>query len=221
MENKSVNIILFGPPGAGKGTQADNIAKHFNFYKISTGDLLRKEINDNTDLGNKIKSKMNQGLLISDNIINDLIVKILSTEKYFNRIIFDGYPRNLNQAKNLDLLMQKYNQKISCVLNLQVDKKSIIKRILGRLVCSKCGATFNKYFNQPTKENHKCGLSFLKTRTDDNEKTIINRHETYTKETLPIIDYYADQKILYEIAGTKEINQIYNEIRSIITSLET
>ena len=216
-----MNIILFGPPGAGKGTQADNIVKHFNLHKISTGDLLRKEINNYTDLGNKIKSNVDQGLLISDNIINDLIVKILSNKKYYNRVIFDGYPRNLNQAKNLDLLMQKYNQKISCVLNLKIDKKSIIKRILGRVVCSKCGATFNKYFNQPSKENHKCSLIYLETRTDDNEETIINRYETYTKITLPIIDYYVDQKILYEIAGMGEINQIYKEICSIITSLET
>ena len=216
-----MNIILFGPPGAGKGTQADNIVKNFNLHKLSTGYLLREEIKNNTDLGNKIKSKIDQGLLVSDNIINDLIDKILSSKKYYNRLIFDGYPRNLNQAKSLDLLLIKYNQKISCVINLNVDKESIIKRILGRLVCSECGLTFNKYFDPPQKEKYNCNLKYLKARTDDNEKTIEKRFDTYTKKTLPILDYYADQKILYKIDGTRQINQIIDEIRSIFDSLET
>ena len=216
-----MNIILFGPPGAGKGTQADNMVKNFNLHKISTGDLLREEIKNNTDLGNKIKSKIDQGLLASDDIINDLIDKILSSKKYYNRLIFDGYPRNLNQAKSLDLLLMKYNQKLSCVINLNVDKESIIKRILGRLVCSNCGLTFNKYFDPPQKEKYNCNLKYLKARTDDNEKTIEKRFDTYTKKTLPILDYYADQKILYKIDGTRQINQIFDEIRSIFASLET
>ena len=216
-----MNIILFGPPGAGKGTQADNMVKNFNLNKISTGDLLREEIKNNTDLGNKIKSKMDQGLLVSDDIINGLIDKILSNKKYYNCLIFDGYPRNLNQAKSLDLLLMKYNQKLSCVINLNVDKESIIKRILGRLVCSKCGLTFNKYFDPPQKEKYNCNLKYLKARTDDNEKTIEKRFDTYTKKTLPILDYYADQKILYKIDGTRQINQIIDEIRSIFDSLET
>ena len=216
-----MNIILFGPPGAGKGTQADNMVKNLNLLKISTGDLLREEIRNNTDLGNKIKSTIDQGLLASDDIINDLIDKILSSKKYYNRLIFDGYPRNLNQAKSLDLLLIKYNQKLSCVINLNVDKESIIKRILGRLVCSKCGLTFNKYFDPPQKEKYNCNLKYLKARTDDNEKTIEKRFDTYTKKTLPILDYYADQKILYKIDGTRQINQIIDEIRSIFGSLET
>ena len=156
-----MNIILFGPPGAGKGTQADNIVKNFNLYKISTGDLLREEIKKNTDLGKKIETKIDQGLLVSDDIINNLIVKILSSKKNINGLIFDGYPRNLNQAKSLDTLIKKYNQKISCVLSLNVDKETIIKRVLGRLTCTKCGLTFNKYFNPPKKEKYNCRLNYL------------------------------------------------------------
>jgi len=216
-----VNIILFGPPGAGKGTQADKIVKNFNLYKISTGDLLREEIKNNTALGEKIKSKIDRGLLVSDDIINNLIIKILSKKKYYNSIIFDGYPRNLDQAKNLDLLVKKYHQKISCALNLNADKKTLINRILGRLVCTKCGLIFNKNFNPPVKKEYKCNLKHLTTRMDDKEETISNRFEAYAKKTLPILNYYADQKILHKVDGTREISQIYDEIRSIIASLET
>ena len=185
-----MNIILFGPPGAGKGTQADNIVKFFNLYKISTGDLLREEISKKTDLGNKIKSIIESGSLVSDKVINDLIVKILSEKKFFEKMIFDGYPRNLDQAKNLDIIIKKHNQKISCVLNLNVNKDIIIKRILGRQTCNKCGLIFNEYFNPPNKENHLCGTKFLVKRADDNEKTVLKRYETYLKKTLPILDYY-------------------------------
>jgi len=141
-----VNIILFGPPGAGKGTQSDNLVKDLNLYKISTGDLLREEVKKKSALGIKIKSILDQGMLVSDDIINDLIENILSNKNYFNRLIFDGYPRNFNQVKHLDILIKKYNQKIYCVLNLKVNQDVIIKRIIGRQVCPKCGLTFNEFF---------------------------------------------------------------------------
>jgi len=189
-----VNIILFGPPGAGKGTQADNLMKEFNFFKASTGDLLREEVKKKSSLSNKIKSTIDKGLLVSDDIIGDLVENILSNKTYFNRVIFDGYPRNLNQVKNLYILIKKYNQKISCALSLKVDQEIIIKRILGRQVCSKC---------------------------DDNEKTTRRRFVTYHKETLPILDYYRNQNLLYEIDGMRDISIIYKEIRQIIRSLET
>ena len=216
-----MNIILFGPPGAGKGTQANNIVKDFNLHKVSTGDLLRDEIENNTDLGSKIKSILEQGLLASDDIINDLIVKILSNKKYYNRLIFDGYPRNLNQARSLDLLLKKYNEKIYCVLSLNVDKESIIKRLSGRQTCTKCGLIFNKFFYAATNINHSCDPKFLTERFDDNEKTIINRFETYLNKTLPILNYYKKQNLLHQINGMKKIDQIYEEIQGVITSLET
>ena len=216
-----MNIILFGPPGAGKGTQADKIVENFNLYKVSTGDLLREEIKNNTNLGNKIKSIIDKGLLVSDNIINDLIIKILSDKKLYNRLIFDGYPRNLEQVINLDSCIKRYKQKISCVLNLNVEKEFIIKRILGRQICTSCGLIFNEHFKPATSINHSCDPKFLKKRSDDNEETIINRFETYLNTTLPILNFYKERNLLHHINGMSGIDQIFDEICHIIASLET
>ena len=216
-----MNIILFGPPGAGKGTQATKVVKKFNLHKVSTGDLLREEIKNNTDLGNKIKSIMDAGSLISDNIINDLITKVISNKKFYNRLIFDGYPRNLKQGKNLDSQIKKYKQKISCVLSLNVDKESIIKRISGRQTCVNCGLIFNEYYYPASSKNHSCDPKFLNKRSDDNKKTIINRFETYLNKTLPILDFYKEQNLLHQINGMAKIDQIFDEICGIIASLET
>ena len=216
-----MNIILFGPPGAGKGTQATKVVKKFNLHKVSTGDLLREEIKNNTDLGNKIKSIMDAGSLISDNIINNLITKVISNKKFYNRLIFDGYPRNLKQGKNLDSQIKKYKQKISCVLSLNVDKESIIKRISGRQTCVNCGLIFNEYYYPASSKNHSCDPKFLNKRSDDNKKTIINRFETYLNKTLPILDFYKGQNLLHQINGMAKIDQIFDEICGIIASLET
>ena len=216
-----MNIILFGPPGAGKGTQATKVVKKFNLHKVSTGDLLREEIKNNTDLGNKIKSIMDTGSLISDNIINNLITKVISNKKFYNRLIFDGYPRNLKQGKNLDSQIKKYKQKISCVLSLNVDKESIIKRISGRQTCVNCGLIFNEYYYPASSKNHSCDPKFLNKRSDDNKKIIINRFETYLNKTLPILDFYKGQNLLHQINGMAKIDQIFDEICGIIASLET
>ena len=140
-----MNIILFGPPGAGKGSQGDLLVKKFNLFKISTGDLLRNVIKKESTLSKKISLAINKGEFVSDEIINNLILEIISNKALTNRLIFDGYPRNIPQAENLDVLLKKFNQKISCVLNLNVDQNIITKRILGRQICKKCGLIFNKF----------------------------------------------------------------------------
>ena len=124
-----MNIILFGPPGSGKGTQADKLVENLNLYKVSTGDLLRDEINNKTVLGGKIKILIDKGHFVSDEIINDLIINIISNKKLSNCLIFDGYPRNINQAKNLDEMLIKYKQKITCVLSLRVENDILLKRL--------------------------------------------------------------------------------------------
>ena len=215
-----MNIILFGPPGAGKGTQSNNIVNFFKLHKVSTGDLLRNEVKNNTKLGDKINLIIKKGELVSDDIINDLIINVLSDNKLYNRLIFDGFPRNLYQAKTLDILLKKYNQKISCVLCLNVDKHLIVKRILGRQICTNCELIFNKYYHPSTIKNHNCDLKFLDKRSDDNENTIIYRYKTYLEKTLPILDLYKEQNLLHQINGMADIDQIFKEIQAIIASLE-
>ena len=216
-----MNIILFGAPGAGKGTQTDKLSKDFNLHKISTGDLLREEIKKNTVLGNEIKKLIDNGSFVPDKIIEGLIEKVIANKSYSNRLIFDGYPRNLSQAKDLDIFLKKSNQKISCVLILNVPQDIILKRILGRQICTKCDSIFNSFFNPPTKSNHKCDSNFLVQRSDDNEKTLKKRFDTYVKSTLPILEFYKKQKLSYEIDGKGDISDIYVKIQAIIASLET
>lgn len=213
-----MNLILFGPPGAGKGTQSEKLAKDYNLFKVSTGDLLREEIKKKTTLGKKIKEIVDKGFLVSDNLINSLIENLLSQERYNDRLIFDGYPRTLIQAKNLEYSLKKFNQKIFCVLSLLVDKKILLKRILGRQICLKCGSTFNKFFRPSNSEIHYCDPKYLETRSDDKESTMETRYSTYLKETMPIINFYKDKNLLHEINGMNEITSIYKEICTIITS---
>ena len=212
---------MFGAPGAGKGTQADKLSKEFNLYKVSTGDLLRDEIKKNTSLGNKIEKIIDKGSFVSDELIENLIEKVIASKSYSKRLIFDGYPRNLIQAKNLDLFLNKSNQKMSCVLILNVTKDIVIKRILGRQICTKCDSIFNSFFNPSSDSNHKCNPKFLIKRSDDNEETIKKRFETYTKTTLPILKFYKKQKISYEIDGKGDISDIYAKIQAVIASLDT
>ena len=159
-----MNIILFGPPGAGKGTQAQNIVKKFNLLQISTGDLLRIEIKNKTRLGRQIEQIINRGDFVNDGIISNLLEKTLTKSLYRNKIIFDGYPRNINQAKSLESMLNNDNQSIDHILYLKVNKATIEKRILGRVICEKCNKTLNEYFDAQELKNHECGKEFLKKR---------------------------------------------------------
>ena len=215
-----MNIILFGPPGSGKGTQADKISKEFNLHKISTGDLLREEIKKKSSLGNKIKDLVDKGTFVSDEIINNLIESIFLNKSYNNNFIFDGYPRTLNQAINFESILKKFDKKISIVLSLIVSEENLIKRIIGRQICSSCGLIFNEFFNSPNNKSHGCDPKFLKKRSDDNESTIKSRLANYLKLTQPIVKFYSDKKLLRKINGEGEISSIYKQIQAIITSVK-
>jgi adenylate kinase len=215
-----MNIIIFGPPGAGKGTQSEFIVKSFNLFKLSTGDLLREEIQKKTLLGSEITSIVNSGSLVSDSIINNLIEKIVSNKEYKNRIIFDGYPRNLSQAENLNKLLLKYNQKIDIVIKLQVSLDVIKKRISGRLICSKCAKTFNEYFN-PLPNNLKCCVDgSLQKREDDNVDVAIKRFKTYEISTEPVLEFYKKMNLVRDINGETNIETINTKIRDYLAVME-
>tara|TARA_B100001971_G_scaffold209924_1_gene234377 strand:- start:705 stop:1346 length:642 start_codon:yes stop_codon:yes gene_type:complete len=211
-----VNIILFGPPGAGKGTQSQYLVESCNYTQISTGDLLRDEIKKNTELGKEILSKVDVGDFVNDEIVNSLIDEIVSNKKYHNKLIFDGYPRNISQAKNLDNIMSKNNQSIGAIIYLDVTRDIIEKRILGRIVCEKCNVTLNEYFDNDQIKNHKCGNEYLKKRKDDNSKTIINRYDTFVKETNPLLDYYSKKTTFYKVDASVKIEEITAKIAKIL-----
>ncbi len=214
-----MNLIMFGSPGAGKGTQSNNIINNFNLKQVSTGDLLRSEIKIQTDLGKEIESTINNGELVSDDVVNTLIKKIISDPRNFNRLIFDGYPRTISQVYSLEKLLIEFNQKISIVFYLHIDKEIVSKRVNGRVICTKCFRIFNVYLNPPNAKNHKCENKYLEKRTDDNSKTILNRYETYVAITKSILDYYKKKKLLLEIDGNQEIAEIYHKIKGFLENI--
>ena len=185
-----MNIILFGPPGAGKGTQSNNIINDFNLIQVSTGDLLRNEVKLQTELGKKIELIINKGDLVSDKLVSKLIEKIISVPKNSDRFIFDGYPRTTTQIHDLEILLDKFKQKISVVLNLHVNIETISKRITGRITCDKCLKVFNIYSNPPSSKNHECEKIYIKKRTDDNLETVFHMFQNYKNKTKPVLDYY-------------------------------
>ena len=188
-----MNLVIFGPPGAGKGTQSSFITKKFNLYQLSTGELLREEIKNKTELGLRISSIINSGDLVSDKIVSELIEKFISKKEFKNRIIFDGYPRNLTQAKNLNNLLTKNDQKIDMVLKLSVSLETIKKRISER--------------------------KNLEKRKDDSEEIAIKRYDTYEKNSKPVLEFYKDSGLLKVVNGEASITEINSEISALIEAI--
>jgi|TARA_B110000459_G_scaffold176739_1_gene200944 adenylate kinase len=211
-----VNIILFGPPGAGKGTQAQFIVNKHNYFQLSTGDLLRQEIKLNTPLGSEVEKLISNGKFASDEIVNTLLRQSITNLKFRDRIIFDGYPRNVQQAKNLELILAEFSQTIGHIIFLNVSKDIIEKRIMGRMTCDKCNMTLNEFFNKEQIELHPCGKDFLKKRKDDNFEVVVARYETYMKTTQPVLDFYSRNENFTEIDGAAEIDQITNKINDLL-----
>ena len=211
-----MNIILFGPPGAGKGTQAQFIVKKHNYFQLSTGNLLREEVKLKTQLGAEIETLISNGKFVSDETVNILLRKSITNLKFRDRIIFDGYPRNVEQAKNLKLILNEFNQSIGHIIFLNVSKDIIEKRIMGRMTCDKCNMTLNEFFNKEQIELHPCGKEFLKKRKDDNFDVIVKRYDTYMKTTKPVLDFYSKNANFIEIDGAAEIEQITSKINDVL-----
>ena len=212
-----MNIILFGPPGAGKGTQAQKIVNKFNLYQVSTGDLLRNEIINKSDVGKKIEKIITQGDFVTDDIVNKILKTVITNPLYRSKIIFDGYPRNITQAKNLEIMLNADNQSINFILFLKVNREIIQKRILGRVICEKCTKTFNEYLNKEEIDNHKCGRKYLIKRKDDNQEAINTRYEEYMKKTKLVLDFYSPRSYFHEIDGSQKIHEITSKIEQILT----
>ena len=211
-----MNIILFGPPGAGKGTQAQFIVKKYNYFQLSTGNLLREEVKLNTPLGVEIETLISNGKFASDETVNILLRKSITNLKFRDRIIFDGYPRNIDQAKNLELILGEFDQSIGHIIFLNVTKDIIEKRIMGRMTCDKCNMTLNEFFNKDQIELHPCGKEFLKKRKDDNLDIVVTRYNTYMKTTKPVLDFYSKNANFTEIDGAAEIDQITDKINQVL-----
>ena len=211
-----MNLILFGPPGAGKGTQAQFIVKKHNYFQLSTGNLLREEVKLKTSLGEEIEKLISNGKFVSDEIVNTLLKKSITNLKFRDRIIFDGYPRNVDQAKNLELILGEFNQTIGYIIFLNVSKNVIEKRIMGRMTCEKCHMTMNEFFNKEQIDLHPCGKEFLVKRKDDNLDIVIDRYNTYMAATKPVLDYYSKNKNFTEIDGAAKIDQITSKISDVL-----
>ena len=185
-----MNIILFGPPGAGKGTQAKNLVKKLNNFQISTGDMLRDEIKKESEIGKKIINYMNEGKFVDDHIVNKLMKNVIFDPQKKNKLIFDGYPRTLDQAKNLELLLSEYNQKVDFIFFLNVNKDIIVERIEKRKIIEK--------------------------RSDDDLNTILKRYDTYMLTTKPVLEYYSTKSNFKEIDGGLKIAEITSKINNIL-----
>lgn len=210
-----MNIILMGPPGAGKGTQAEKLVEQLGLVQISTGDMFRQAMKENTKAGASAKSYIDQGLLVPDEITNDIVKERLMQGNFGNGFILDGYPRNVFQAESLEKIADELNIKIDAVVNIDVDFDKLVGRLSGRRICRNCGATYNLKFKPSKVEGvcDKCGGE-LYQRSDEDEATVKTRLNTYVEQTKPLIDYYQSKGNLININGDQAMDEVFNDIKS-------
>ncbi|MCD6492744.1 MAG: adenylate kinase [Archaeoglobaceae archaeon] len=215
-----MNLILLGGPGAGKGTQAKLIVEKYKIPQISTGDMLREAVKQGTELGKKAKEYMDKGELVPDEIVIGIVKERLKQSDCDRGFILDGFPRTIAQAEALDKILDEIGKKIDAVINIQVPEEEIVKRIVNRRTCKNCGAIYHLIYSPPKEPNKcdKCGGE-LYQRDDDKEETVRERLRVYREQTEPLIEYYQKKGILYNVDGTKDINGVFEEIKSILDKL--
>lgn len=212
-----MNLILLGPPGAGKGTQAAKIVEKYDIPHISTGDIFRANIKEGTELGKKAQEYMNRGELVPDELVVEIATDRLMKDDCRNGFLLDGFPRTVFQAEKLDEFLASQGKKVDHVLDIQVGREELMKRLTGRRVCKKCGASYHIVNIPPKKEGicDVCGAE-LEQRKDDNEETAANRIEVYEKETMPLVDYYEKAGNIAHIDGTTGLENVFADIAGII-----
>ena len=213
-----MNIILLGPPGAGKGTQAHRLVEQYGMRQLSTGDMLRAAVKAETEVGKQAKAIMDAGELVSDDIVSALIDDELAAMSDDTGAIFDGYPRTRAQAEQLDALLAKHGRKLDRVIELQVDEDALVDRITGRYTCAKCGEGYHDRHKQPETEGvcDRCGSTEFKRRPDDNEETVRHRMQVYRSETAPILPYYEEQGLVTRIDGMGSIEEVSESIDALL-----
>ena len=216
-----MQLLLMGPPGAGKGTQAVKLVEKFEIPQISTGDMFRAAVKEGTELGKKAKACMDAGTLVPDEVTIGIVRERLSKDDCKGGFILDGFPRNVAQAKALEKILDELGMKLTRVLNIHVPAADLIERAVGRRVCKKCGATYHVKFNAPKVENvcDNCGEN-LYQRADDNEDTMKNRLSVYEESTRPLIDYYEKVGLYTEIDGRQPIEKVTEELVNVLCSVK-
>ena len=216
-----MQLLLMGPPGAGKGTQAVKLVEKFNIPQISTGDMFRAAVKEGTELGKKAKACMDAGTLVPDEVTIGIVRERLSKDDCKDGFILDGFPRNVEQAKALEKILDELGMKLTKVLNIHVPAADLIERAVGRRVCKKCGATYHVKFNAPKVKNvcDNCGEN-LYQRADDNEETMKNRLSVYEESTRPLIDYYEKVGLYTEIDGRQAIDKVTEDLVNVLNSVK-
>ncbi|OEF96438.1 adenylate kinase [Vulcanibacillus modesticaldus] len=215
-----MNIVLMGLPGAGKGTQAEKIVEEFKIPHISTGDMFRSAIKEGTEMGLQAKSYMDQGLLVPDEVVIGIVRERLGKDDCKDGFLLDGFPRTVAQAEALDELLEQMSKKIDHVINIAVDKESLLERLTGRRICSNCGATYHLIYNPPKVDGicDKCGGE-LYQRDDDKEETVATRLEVNIKQTEPLLKFYQEKDLLRTIDGNQKIDEVFESIAKILRGL--